>query len=223
MSLNLKNPQPKVTLAEELRKHDFRITIFGSARIKQKDKLYKQVFAFAKELGRQGFGVVTGGGPGLMEAANAGHEAGDKGQKAASIGLIIKLPWEARKNRHLEIKKKFNKFSKRLDNFMALSSVVTVMPGGVGTCLELFYTWQLTQVRHIPPIPIILIGKLWQKLMAWVQKYPIKHGYISPNEADNIYVAKNNKEALKMISKAYNIFKKDRMNYRKNIKKYKLS
>lgn len=195
---------------KEVRRNEFRVTIFGSARIKQKDKVYKQVFDFAHEIGELGFGVVTGGGPGLMEAANAGHEAGDKKKKAYSIGLPIQLPWEARENRHLEIKRLFNKFSGRLDNFMKLSKVVVIMPGGVGTCLEFFYTWQLVQVRHIKPLPMILIGHQWKKLMDWVKKYPLKMGLISPDETKHIYVAKNNAEAMKIILKTYKEFENAR-------------
>lgn len=206
----MKKPQKRlknIRFNKEVRRNEFRVTIFGSARIKQKDKVYKQVFDFAREIGEHGFGVVTGGGPGLMEAANAGHEAGDKKHRAYSIGLPIQLPWEARENRHLEIKRLFNKFSGRLDNFMKLSKVVVIMPGGVGTCLEFFYTWQLVQVKHIKPIPMILVGRQWKKLMDWVKKYPLKKRLISPDETKHIFVAKNNTEALKIILKTYKKFK----------------
>lgn len=195
------------SLQTELKKTDFRVAIFGSARTKKNDIIYKKVFELAKEIGKYEFDMVTGGGPGIMEAANAGHEHGDKRHKADNIGLIIKLPWENEGNKHLEIKKEFNKFSGRLDAFMALSNVVVVMPGGVGTCLELFYTWQLIQVGHINPVPIILIGKMWEELMNWVKKYPIKMGLISPKEADCIFIAKNNKEAMKMIMQTHEEFK----------------
>ncbi len=210
------------SLEEKKRKYDFRVTIFGSARIKQNDPIYKQVFALAKNIGQHGFDIVTGGGPGLMEAANAGHEAGDKGDMSDSIGLMIKLPWKTKKNKHLEIKKKFNKFSNRLDNFMALSSVVVAVPGGVGTTLELLYTWQLTQVKHMPPIPIILIGKMWRPFIEWIKKYPIKKGLINKSELSNIYIAKNNKEAMRIILSAYAIFEKEGKQYKNNIQKYKL-
>jgi len=197
---------PKKTINSELKKNDFRIAIFGSARIKKDDKIYKQVFALAKDIGKQGFDMVTGGGPGLMEAANAGHNAGDPNNKSDDIGLIIKLPWENEGNKHLEIQKEFSKFSSRLDTFMALSSVAVIMPGGIGTCLELFYTWQLIQVGHINPIPIILVGKMWEEMLAWVKKYPIKQGLASKSDIDWIFVAKNNKEAMKMIMIAHGEF-----------------
>ncbi len=98
-------------MLEELKITDFRVTIFGSARLKPEDEIYQMVFDLAKEIGKKGFDIVTGGGPGLMEAANAGHAAGDKEEKADNIGLTIQLPWEAHGNKHLELKKHFNKFS----------------------------------------------------------------------------------------------------------------
>lgn len=209
-------------IAKELKRTEFRVVIFGSARLKKSDKIYKQVYNLAKEIGKNGIDIVTGGGSGLMEAANAGHEAGDKEDMADSIGLTIQLPWEPKKNVYLELKKHFKKFSHRLDHFMALSSVAVIMPGGVGTCLEFFYTWQLIQVKHICPIPVILVGKMWEKLIEWVKKYPLKQGLISKSDLKQIYLAKNNKEAIQIIKNTREIFKKEGDNYCQNIKKYKL-
>ena len=191
------------TFRNELKRKDFRVTIFGSARIKEDEKIYKQVFNLAKDLGKHRFDVITGGGPGLMEAANAGHEAGDKENFSDSIGLAIKLPHEQFDNPHLDLSRHFAKFSDRLDNFMALSSIVVVMPGGVGSCLEFFYTWQLIQVGHIHPIPIILVGKMWKKLMKWVKKYPLKMELISPKEMIGIHVVNDNEQAMKIIMKTH--------------------
>ena len=194
------------SIRDELKRKEFRVTVFGSARIKKDDKIYKQVFDLAFEIGKHKFDIVTGGGPGLMEAGNAGHEAGDKGHKSDSIGLVIKLPWESKGNKHLEIKKEFNTFSKRLDTFMALSKVVVIMPGGIGTCLELFFTWQLLQVKHLKPIPIIVVGKMWEKLIDWVEKYPLKKGLISKKDLGFVHIVKNNDEAMKIIMKTYRKF-----------------
>lgn len=220
-----KKTTPKIkkrTIKEELKKDDFRVSIFGSARIKKNDERYKLVFDLAKQIGGHGLDIVTGGGPGMMEAANKGHAAGDLSQSADSIGLTIELPWEASTNKYLEIEKHFDKFSGRLDHFMALSSAVVITPGGIGTCLELFYTWQLTQVKHICPIPIILVGKMWKQLMKWVNKYPVKAGLISPKDLSNVYFAKNNKQAMKIILRTNEIFRKEGKNYCKNVHKYKL-
>ncbi len=209
-----------ITVKQELKKNDFRVTIFGSARIKSTDQQYKDVYQLAKMIADHDFDIVTGGGPGMMEAANAGHNSGDGDHDSDNIGLTIQLPWESEENKHLEIKKHFNKFSGRLDTFMALSSVVVVTPGGIGTCLELFYTWQLIQVKHILPIPIILIGNMWKTLIDWIKKYPLAQGLISPEDMDCIQIVKNNKEAMKIILATYNKTKKTGTN--NNGKKYQL-
>ncbi|MBI4234905.1 LOG family protein [Candidatus Peregrinibacteria bacterium] len=191
------------SLASELKKDDFRVTIFGSARIQKGDEIYKRVFNLAKKIGHHGFDIVTGGGPGMMEAANAGHHSGDPNHHADSIGLTIKLTTENKGNKHLEIKKHFNKFSKRLDNFMALSNVVVITPGGIGTCLELFYTWQLIQVKHVQPIPIILYGEMWTELIKWVKKYSLRDGLISKSDLDWIHIAKSQTQVMKIILKEH--------------------
>jgi len=145
----------------------YRVAIFGSARIREGDKEYHDVFTIAKGLAAEGFDIVTGGGPGLMQAANAGsksaHSAGH------SIGLNIKLPIEQDSNAFLDIKQEFNRFSGRLDTFMTLSDAVIVAPGGIGTLLELFYAWQLVQVEHICDTPIILYGEIWTNLLLWLE------------------------------------------------------
>ena len=186
-------------MQEELAKNDFRVAIFGSARTKKEDKVYKRVFALAKKIGEENFDVITGGGPGLMEAANAGHEAGDPKHTSDNIGLTIQLPFEAKGNKFLEKRKHFHKFSGRLDHFMALSNAFVIMPGGIGTCLELFYSWQLVQVKHLNPVPIIVFGEMWEKLIDWVKEYPLEKGLISAGDLDNIYIVKSIDEAMDII------------------------
>jgi uncharacterized protein (TIGR00730 family) len=187
-------------MEKELAKNEFRVAIFGSARIKKNDKIYKRVFELAKRIGQEKLDVVTGGGPGLMEAANAGHEAGDPRHKSENIGLTIELPFEAKGNKFIEVRKHFDKFSGRLDHFMALSHAFVIMPGGIGTCLELFYTWQLVQVKHLNPVPIIVFGEMWEKLIDWVKEYPLEKGLISPQDTDNIYIVKSIDEAMDVIN-----------------------
>lgn len=203
---NKKNPNHLSKIEKELRKNDFRVAIFGSARTEMGDKDWRQVYNLAKMIGKKNWDVVTGGGPGLMDAANAGHAAGDPKMKSDNIGLVIKLPWENSANKFVEIKRTFSKFSDRLDTFIALSSAAIITPGGVGTCLEFFYVWQLVQVKHIQPIPIILIDGMWTKLIEWIKKYPLKEGLISPKELDCIHVVKNNSQAMKILEKTYRTF-----------------
>jgi len=181
----------------------FRVAIFGSARIKKGDKVYKEVFNLSKHIAKNGFDVITGGGPGLMEAANAGHNAGDKEQKANSIGLVITLPFENKPNGWVEVEKSFYKFSNRLETFLSLLSVAVITKGGLGTLLELSYMWQYTQVGKIERFPIILIGKQWEKLLVWFRKYVLPENLMSNKDFDNIFVVKNNREAMKLIRLAH--------------------
>lgn len=191
----------ELDLAKELKKEHFRVTIFGSARIQKGDKIYEQVFDLAKMIGERSYDIITGGGPGLMEAANAGHTAGDKGNKAESIGLRIELSFEQNVNEFVEVKKKFSRFAERLETFVALSDVFIISPGGIGTTLEFFYAWQLVQVKKSEFKPIILIGEMWEKLIYWIIDYALKEGLVSSTDFDYIYIAKNNEEAMDLIDK----------------------
>lgn len=191
-NLNLK-------LEKQIRKEDFRIAIFGSARIQKGSKHYEQVFELAKMIGGRGYDIITGGGPGMMEAANSGHNTGDKANRAKSIGLTIKLMMEEHPNEFVEFKKCFERFAERLETFARLSNVFVITYGGIGTMLELFYTWQLVQVKKVEFKPIILVGEMWEKLIYWVIDYALKEKLISSEDFDYIYIAKNNHQAIDLI------------------------
>jgi uncharacterized protein (TIGR00730 family) len=188
--------------------HKFRVVIFGSARIVRGDEIWSIIFELAKKIAKEGMDLVTGGGPGLMDAASEGHYAGDPDKKTVqSIGLQIQLPTEQRSAHHLDIKREFSQFSERLDNFMELANIVVVAPGGVGTTLELFYTWQLLQVKMIRNIPIILLGDMWRDFLHWITKWPLQHQFLEHKDIDLLLLADNSSEAFEIIKKAYNEFK----------------
>jgi len=214
----------KRTIKEELKDKNFRVAIFGSARIQRGKPRYNEVKTLARMLGKRGIDIVTGGGPGLMEAANKGHEEGRRKSKnvSHSIGLGIKLPREQSFNEHLDIKKEYKTFTNRLDKFMLLSNAIVVAPGGVGTLLELFYSWQLVQVEQICNIPIILLGKQWAPLIKWLEAYPLKNNFISKHDLGLIFLADNCNDAVRMIDQSYKEFKKGNKNFCLNYKKYKL-
>lgn len=191
----------ELDLEKELKTGDFRVAIFGSARVKEGDEVYKQIFELAKAIGMHGYDVVTGGGPGLMEAGNRGHAEGDPDGKSESIGLNIELPFEQHNNEYVEFVQNFEKFSDRLDTFMKLSNVFIVTPGGVGTMLEFFFTWQLLQVGKMDYKPIILVGEMWQKLIHWIIDYSLRDGLISSSDFDYIYIVKDNYEAMGLIDR----------------------
>jgi uncharacterized protein (TIGR00730 family) len=213
----------KMKVPKQVDVEHFRVAIFGSARIKPHDPRYQQIYALARMIAKKGIDVVTGGGPGIMEAANKGHREGrKKGEKAHSFGLNIRLPKEQASNKHLDIKKDFERFSDRLDYFMYLSNVVVVAPGGIGTMLEFMYTWQLVQVKHVRNIPIILMGALWPELIHWFEKWPLKKRLISLEDMNSIFLADNCKEAMKVIRMAYREFKKGNPDFCKDYKQYKI-
>ena len=175
----------------------YRVSIFGSARIKPDTEEYKGVYTLAKELAENGADIVTGGGPGLMEAANAGAKEGSS--KSKSFGIRIDLPFEATPNEHLDIKFYHKRFSSRLDEFMRISHAVVVTPGGIGTLLELLYTWQLIQVNHISARPIILVGDMWNGFLDWIKSEPLKAQLLDKSDFDNIIIVKNVHEVTKLL------------------------
>lgn len=197
----------------------FRVAIFGSARTKPEEIAYKDAYCLSKKLGEDHIDVITGGGPGIMQAANQGHSAGDPNGLSQSIGLTIQLPWES-SNAFLDQKQHFQKFSNRLDTFMKLSNVVVVMPGGIGTCLELFYTWQLVQVGHICTIPIILVGDMWKDLLIWIEKDLLAQGMISPADMKRVVCVDTCDEAYSLIHQAQNVYEKN-PNHCINLQKYR--
>ncbi|RME58065.1 MAG: LOG family protein [Candidatus Dadabacteria bacterium] len=202
-----------LALEKELRKLDedkfFRVCIFGSARISPNTKAYKEVFELARMLAWEGIDVLTGGGPGLMEAANRGATLGrkEKNSQSLSFGISIELPFEPRPNSHLDIKRHHHKFSSRLDDFMRLSHAVVCTPGGVGTLLEFFFTWQLVQVKHISKRPIVLLDKsYWEGLIDWTKEVPLARKLISPEDFQCIKIVDQPKEAFEIISKEHKKF-----------------
>ncbi|QQS59220.1 LOG family protein [Candidatus Peregrinibacteria bacterium] len=211
-----------VDVESELRLAHFRVVIFGSARIRRGGERYQQVYELSRKIAHHNIDIVTGGGPGIMEAANAGHHAGRNSHDSHSIGFTVNLPFEENVNKHLDYRKHFTHFSDRLDHFMAMANVIIVMPGGVGTCLELSYSWQLTQVRHMKKIPIILMGDMWEGFLRWVREYPLEKGYISPGDMENIFLVKNNSEAMNIILPEYESYQELSLEERQAFKTYRL-
>jgi hypothetical protein len=185
------------TLVTEIGSDYYRVSIFGSARLKPDTKEYSQIYQLAKKLAKNNVDIVTGGGPGLMEAANAGAKDGSSESK--SFGLHVDLPFETSPNGHLDVTYHHKKFSSRLDEFMRISNAVIVAPGGIGTVLELMYTWQLIQVGHITARPIILIGTMWPGLLEWMKSEVLKKKLISNSDFDNILIVEHAEEAFDLL------------------------
>ncbi|MEM1530500.1 MAG: LOG family protein [Candidatus Bathyarchaeia archaeon] len=181
----------------------FTVAIFGSARIERGSRIYWEIYELARMIGEAGMNIVTGGGPGLMNAASEGHRAGRRSSEAKTIGLRIKLPFKEVESSHLDIKKEFDRFSHRLDEFMKIANAVVVAPGGVGTLLELAYTWQLLQVKHISNIPVILLGDMWLDFLEWVKRWPLRQQLLDPEDVALLFPARNIKEAFEIIMETY--------------------
>jgi uncharacterized protein (TIGR00730 family) len=206
--------QRAVLIEDELRKLDedrfYRVCIFGSARIKPETKQYTDVFELARYLSWEGIDVLTGGGPGLMEAANMGARLGreEKKTKNLSYGLTIQLEFEPEPNRHLDIKRHHHKFSSRLDDFMRLSNSVVCTPGGIGTLLEFFFVWQLIQVRHATPRPIVLLEKkFWEGVLEWMKSEPLARGLLGEKDFSIIHMVDTPAEAFDIISAHHQEFR----------------
>lgn len=191
-------------LVTEIGTDYFRVSIFGSARIKPNTEEYMEVYDLAKKLSKNNADIVTGGGPGLMEAANAG--AKDGSSKSKSFGLHVDLPFETSPNEHLDITYHHKRFSSRLDEFMRISHAVIVTPGGIGTILELLYTWQLIQVSHISERPIILVGKMWTGLLEWMKSEPLNKQLIDKSDFNNIKIVQNVDEVIILLKPLINKF-----------------
>jgi uncharacterized protein (TIGR00730 family) len=207
--------QRALLIENELKKLDddrfYRVCIFGSARIKPDTKDYADVFALARYLGWEGIDVLTGGGPGLMEAANKGARLGreEKSTRTLSYGLSIELDFEPEPNMHLDIKRHHHKFSSRLDDFMRLSHAVVCTPGGIGTLLEFYFVWQLIQVKHATPRPIVLLEKkYWQGLVDWMKEVPLKRGLVGEKDFSCLHVVDTPEEVFEILSKHHTEFRK---------------
>ncbi len=197
-------------LLTKMETHFYRVSIFGSARIKENSHHFTEVRKLAYEISRRGADIVTGGGPGLMQAANQGAQEGS--QFSRSIGLPIELPFEAEANSHLDVKRQHRRFSSRLDEFMRISNAVVVTPGGIGTLLELFYTWQLIQVDHIKPMPILLLGGdgMWEELIDWLAKWPTAMELMSKEDLSYLILCPTVADALSYLEPKIKEFQKSR-------------
>ena len=150
------------------RRDRYRVTIFGSARARPGSFAYEETKRVAAVLGALGCDIVTGGGPGLMQAANEGAAAG--GGRATSMGIRVDLPFEQEVNAFVGMAFEHRTFFTRLHQFVLVSDAFVVAPGGIGTVLETMMIWQLLQVYHLVDTPLILVGHMWPGLVDWARE-----------------------------------------------------
>src|SRR6476620_1167850 len=149
----------------------YRVTIFGSARAAPETFVYNEVKRVAAALADMGCDIVTGGGPGLMQAANEGAASANAPERNRSVGIRVELPFEQDVNPFVEQAFEHKTFFSRLHHFVLTSDAYIVSPGGIGTVLELMLIWQLLQVKHVQETPLILVGKMWAELIEWARTH----------------------------------------------------
>lgn len=188
---------------ERLNKIDPCVSIFGSARTKPDNPHYQLAEQIAGSLVKEGYGIITGGGPGIMEAANKGA----KESGGTSVGLNIDLPFEQGYNPYIDIDKvfNFNYFFIRKVMFVKYAQAFVVLPGGFGTMDELFEVLTLVQTKKIAKIPIVLVGTdFWAGMIKWVKESLLeKYATISANDLDLIPVTDDPAEVVKIINNFY--------------------
>ena len=190
----------------------YRVSVFGSSRIQRGDPIYDQAKKLCFELSRLGADIVTGGGPGLMEAANSGAMEGQTESHSRSFGLAIHLPTESDANPFVNKVFRHRTFFSRLHHFIRLSSAFIVLPGGIGTALELFMVWQLIQVKHVTEHPLILVGTMWTGLIDWINEVMITRGLASPQDMNAVSVVSSYEEAIPIIRASYERFIQEKKN-----------
>jgi len=153
------------------KKDRYRVTIFGSARAQPGTPVYNEVKRVAAALAQMDCDIITGGGPGLMQAANEGAASVDAPERNRSVGIRVDLPFEQGVNPFVQQAFEHKTFFTRLHHFVIASDAFVVAPGGIGTVLELMMIWQLLQVRHVHDTPLILIGSMWAALLDWAKTH----------------------------------------------------
>jgi uncharacterized protein (TIGR00730 family) len=176
------------------------VSLFGGARVPRDHPYYADAQRVAGALAKAGYSIITGGGPGLMEAANQGaREAGGR-----SIGLNIKLPFEQKLNDHVETGIQFDYFFVRKVMFVKYACGFVGLPGGFGTLDEIFEAITLKQTGKMPDFPVVLFGRaFWEGLLEWIDRVPLRHGMISPADLSLFRVTDSPDELVEWIEAHY--------------------
>lgn len=174
------------------------VSVFGSTRVYPEDKLYQQAIQIGRKLAEKGFNVITGGGPGVMEAANRGAAEGG----ARSVGLNIRLPMEQQPNPFANIQLNFRYFFIRKVMFVKYSVAYIVLPGGFGTLDELTEAVTLIQTHKIKPFPVILVGSdYWSGLLKWLKDIAAEKGTISKDDLEIVQLIDDPEEVVHYIKR----------------------
>lgn len=197
---------------ELMRRVDPAISIFGSARLDRKSKYWKLAENVSRVATSTGFSLISGGGPGLMEAANKGAFDGireyqkifPKERPPVNVGLTIKLPFESKANPHVDLEVHFRYFFVRKVMFAKYARAFIILPGGFGTLDELFEALTLIQTDKMQKFPIVMMGKdYWKGLIDWMKDTAVAQGALSKANLDLIQITDDPEEAIEIIGKSY--------------------
>jgi uncharacterized protein (TIGR00730 family) len=190
-----------LTRLRPTRRDRYRVTVFGSARVPKDHWVYKAVRDLAAELTRLDCDIVTGGGPGLMQAANEGVHLVNPGAQTGSMGIRVDLPFEQEVNAFVTEAFEHRTFFTRLHHFVLVSDAFVVVPGGIGTVLETMMIWQLLQVRKMHDVPLILAGRMYADLVNWCKTYMLRADcpLASPQDMDIPVCVEDGPSILKII------------------------
>jgi len=180
--------------------HFYRVAVFGSARIQKGDPEYAAVRLLASRLTELGCDIVTGGGPGLMEAANEGAASTRGRRKTRSFGLTIAIPYE-KANPYLDSVTAHRTFFSRLHHFVRMSQAFVIFPGGIGTALELMMVWQLLQVGFMTERPVVLVGEMWTGLLDWMRREMVTRQLVNEPDLDLVYPVASTEDAVAIIER----------------------
>ena len=176
------------------------VTIFGSARLVPGSPYYNKCQKVSENLAKDGFAVISGGGPGIMEAANKGAQNAN----GTSIGLNIELPMEQSPNAFQDIRVEFRYFFVRKLMFVKYAVAYVIFPGGFGTMDEMFEALTLIQTKKVRGFPVVLVGRdYWQGMIDWLRKTVLVHGNISPEDLDLMQIVDEPEEVCAIINKRY--------------------
>jgi uncharacterized protein (TIGR00730 family) len=174
------------------------VSIFGSARTPPGSEIYQKAETIARLFAQEGFSIITGGGPGMMEAANKGAAEA----KGKSVGLNIKLPLEQQPNPYSNIQLDFKYFFIRKVLLIKYSVAYIIMPGGFGTCDELFEALTLIQTKRIKCFPVVLVGgDYWKGILDWFRESALKGGTISPEDLSIVQVIEEPEEIVRWVKR----------------------
>ena len=202
-----------LTRLQPSRRDRYRVTIFGSARATPGSPPYEETKRAAAALAEMGCDIVTGGGPGLMQAANEGAAAAP--QRVKSVGIRVSLPFEQDANAFVSQAFEHRTFFTRLHQFVLTSDAYIVAPGGIGTVLETMMIWQLLQVRHLQDAPLILVGRIWPGLVEWARATMLSFDPPLAN-AEDLAIPQcvpNADEAIRLIGEHYARWQRDNQNH----------